>query len=598
MSQSAYIRLGGGIDLVTPPEQLSPGAAIYAVNYECPISGGYRRIEGYAQLGPAVPGEGPVLGVVTFNDKVYAVRKDVGADSATLYVLNTGTDSWDVVGTSGALHNGRHEFVEGNVKGLDKDRALYGVGGGKPFQLMAEQPGAQTFEGLVELTAYFKGSPPEGVTYRADNDTLTLSDEDGRTINGVEVQDKSGTTLSTEPDTAAGGDNGTEVAIDFTGIDVNNVGHVLFTVGSEPATTLTIPELADPFTEITAAQAGATFIALHSNHLFLGYEQGSVQHSDLGNPVAFNAATGGAAEIAVGQALTGLLSGTGGALHFICRDSVKTLYGTSAADWQLKTTVPNSGGRPYSAQSLVQPYFIAERGIASLEATNAYGDFRPMQPGAKVEPLFTADGYASRVVASAVSKSAAQYRVWFDDATGIYMSPTGITRVQYPAQVAVAHTGELSSGAEQILFGDDAGNVYRLDNGATSFNGADIEAFLTLAYNDLESPNIRKRFRRVFWDVRSGSNANIAIQPDLDYGGTETARQRRAFIQFLLGGGLWGVDDWNEINWSVPSLGQEPMDITGTGVSVNFAIYSKSSSASHELLGYDVHFDPRRRRRG
>lgn len=598
MTRSAYIRLGGGIDLVTPPEQLPPGAAIYAVNYECPVSGGYRRIEGYAQVGPEVPGEGAMLGVVTFADNAYAVRKDVGADTATLYVYNSGTDAWDVVGSAGALHNGRHEFVEGNVKGLEKDRALYGVGGGKPFQLMAEQPSSQTFEGLVELTAYLKGSPPKGVTYSADNDTLTISDEDGRAITDIAVQDKTGTSIHTENNVAAGGDGGTTANINFASLDVNNVGYVLFTVGSEPETTLTIPELASPFTEITAAKAGATLIALHSNHLFLGYAQGSVQHSDIGNPMAFNAATGGAGEIAVGQTLTGLLTGTGGTLHFICRDSVKTLYGTSAADWQLKTTVPNSGGRPYSAQSLVQPYFIAERGIASLEATNAYGDFRPMQPGAKVEPLFTAGGYASRVVASAISKSTAQYRVWFDDKSGIYMSPTGITRVQYPVQVAVAHTGELSTGEEQLLFGDDAGNVYRLDNGATSFAGADIEAFLTLAYNDLKLPNVLKRFRHVFWDVRAGTNANIAIQPDLDYGGTETARQRREFIQFLLGGGLWGVGDWNEINWSVPSLGQEAMDITGTGVSVNFAIYSKSSAASHELLGYDVDFDPRRRRRG
>lgn len=491
MSKSIYIPLTGGIDLVTPPALLKPGSALYAVNYESPITGGYRRIDGYTQQGPVVPGEGPMLGVATFNDAIYAVRKDVGDEAATLYTLNTGTNAWDTVGTAGALNNGRHEFVEGNFFATSAGRALYLVGGGKPFELTSS--------------------------------TLT---------------------------------------------------------------------------ELTAAPSGGQYLAIHSNHLFIGLEPGSLQHSSVGDPADWDASTGAAGEIGMGQALHGLVIGRGGTLHIVCRDSVKTLYGDDKENWQLKTTVPNSGGRPYSAQSLMQPYFVAERGITSLEATDAYGDFRPMQPGASVEPLFSEEGYATRVVASLVSKKKAQYRVFFDDATGIYLSPAGITRVQFPDQVVVTHTGELSTGEEQLLIGDDAGCVYRLGNNATSFNGADIEAFLTLAYNDCRSPSVRKRFRRAFWDLRAGSNANISIQSDLDYGGAETATQRREFLQFLLGGGLWDVGKWNEINWSVPSLGQEPMDLTGTGTSINFAIYSKGSDDAHELLGYDLDFDVRRRRRG
>ncbi|GAB2799093.1 hypothetical protein GCM10027040_27660 [Halomonas shantousis] len=492
MSQSSYIALGGGIDLMTPPRQLSPGTCLYAVNYECPISGGYRRIDGYTQQGPVVPGEGPMLGVVTFNDAIHAVRKDVGADTATLYTLNTGTNSWDVVGIAGALHNGRHEFVEGNVYATEAGRALYGVGGGKPFEL------------------------------------------------------------------TSGG----------------------------------------TFTELTGAMAGARYIALFSNHLMLGFPAGSLQHSGIGEPAVWDAATGGAGEIGVGQTLTGLVPGTGGVLHILCRDSVKTLYGTSSADFQLKTTVPNSGAWPYSAQSLMQPYFIAERGITALDATQQYGDFRPLQPGARVESLFAEDGLATRVVASVVSKRLAQYRVYFDNGTGMYLSPTGITTVKYPDQVRVTHAGEYENGQEVLLFGDDQGRVHRLGNDAPSFNGEPIEAFLTLAYTDLKQPSARKRFRRVFWDLRSGSDATISIQPDFDYGKIESARHLRQILSFILGGGLWNADNWDEFTWSVPSLAQEPMDIAGSGTAINFAIYSNSISEPHEVLGYDLAFDMRRARRG
>lgn len=489
MTQSVYIPLGGGIDLVTPPAQLAPGKALSAVNYDCPVTGGYRRIEGYTQIGPEVPGEGPLLGVVSFGDADYAIRKDVSTDTATFYKLNTSTNEWDEVG---AVHNGRHEFTEGNVYGTESGRALYGVGGRKPFEL---------------------------------------------TLSGT-------------------------------------------------------------FTELADAPSGAVYIELFKNHLFLGFTEGSLQHSTTGDPADWDAATGSAGEIGVGQTLTGLVLGRGGVLHVLCRDSIQTLYGSSSADWRLEVTVPNSGARPYSGQSLMQPYFIAERGIGSLEATNAYGDFRPMQPGYQVEPIFLADNLFTRVKASAISKQRAQYRVWFDNGTGVYMSPTGITTVRFPAQVEVAYSGERDTGAEVLLFGDDEGNVYRLDNNATSFNGEPIEAFLTLAYNAIKSPSIRKRFRRVFWDVRSGSNANISILTDFDYGRVETATPRREFIQFLLGGGLWDVANWNQFSWSSPSLGQEPMNVSGTGTAINFAIYSKSDSEPHEILGYDIHFEQRRPRRG
>jgi hypothetical protein len=139
--------------------------------------------------------------------------------------------------------------------------------------------------------------------------------------------------------------------------------------------------------------------------------------------------------------------------------------------------------------------------------------------------------------------------------------------------------------------------VFQLDKGNT-FNGTPIRAFLTLAFTDLKAPSTRKRFRRAFWDIRAGSEARIWIQPDFDYGDNETAKPRRSPLDYMLGGGLWGVDAWNDFVWSAPVLGQEPIDVSGTGTSVNFAIFSESTSSPHEILGYDLHFDVRRNRRG
>jgi len=484
MSGTAYITLGGGIDLITPPRQVKPGQCLYAVNYECPVTGGYRRIDGYTKLGDTVPGSGTIRGVVTFQDAFYAIR-DNDTD-ATLYKLDNGT--WTSVGT---LPSGRYEFAEGNFKATETGRALYMVGGSKPYEL------------------------------------------------------KGGT-----------------------------------------------------LTEITDAQAGAQYIAVHRNHLFLGYPEGSLQHSGVGDPMNWDAATGGAGEIGTSGALTGILNGTGGVLHVLCRDTVKTLYGSSGANFELRTTIPNSGAKPYSVQSLIQPYYVAERGVSNLQSAQEFGDFRQMQAGAQIEPLFTKEGYAERVQCSAISKRLAQYRVFFDDGSGVYISPTGATTVSFPAAPQVMQAGETDAGEEVVLFGDDSGNVYRLGNGADSFNGESIPAFLTLAYTDLKQPSVRKRFRRVFWDIRSGSNASITFRPEFDFGGGESAASLRQTLSFLLGGGLWDVGKWDQFVWSAPVIAEEPGDVTGSGTAINFAIYSNSISEPHEILGYDLTYSERRMRRG
>jgi len=376
MTQSSYIPLGGGVDLVKPPRQLEPGKAFYAVNYECPVTGGYRRIEGYTQIGPAVPGTGPILGVVTFADKHYAIRGN-GDGTASLYVYNDATDSWDVV-ANGTLNEARHEFIEGNVFATNTGRALYFVGGGKPFELKVDG-------------------------------TLT---------------------------------------------------------------------------ELTNAPSGAKFIALHKNHLFLGFEAGSLQFSGPGTPNAWDAATEGAGEIGVG------------------------------------------------------------------------------------------------------------------DKTGVYYSPTGITTVEFLDQPVVADTTEFDSGEEAMLIGDDAGKVHRLDDGAQSFNGTAIRAFIALAYTDLNAANVRKRYRRAFFDIGSGTDTTISVKPGFDFGDIQSASHGRFFLDYQLDGGLWSVDDWNEFAWSAPIMANEPVNVAGSGTSINFAIYSESVSRPHVFYGYTLNYESRRLRRG
>ena len=81
-----YTPLGGGIDGVSPASQVRPSALWQGVNVEPKNNGGIRSVQGYIKFDDAeISGEGPLLGVHYYNDKVYAVRNAEGGTSATMW---------------------------------------------------------------------------------------------------------------------------------------------------------------------------------------------------------------------------------------------------------------------------------------------------------------------------------------------------------------------------------------------------------------------------------------------------------------------------------------------------------------------------------
>ena len=121
---TAPIRLNGGLDLTTPTSALDPGMLLVGANVECKRRGGYRRMLGYTKFDTSeVPGEGHLLGVWHFNNKVYALRNATGGATAEMHE-STGS-GWITVKT-GLNPNGRYEFVNYAFAGTEK---MYGVSG-------------------------------------------------------------------------------------------------------------------------------------------------------------------------------------------------------------------------------------------------------------------------------------------------------------------------------------------------------------------------------------------------------------------------------------------------------------------------------------
>lgn len=484
-----YTALQGGLDLVSPPTLTKPGRLLGAVNYEAPITGGYRSIDGYTAYAAIPSTEGPVLGVVVFKGVQYCVRK---SNSTAYGVLHKLIDSvWTPV--TGNLPNAAFQFAIGNFQSLSYTETLF---------LQAKD---------------------SGKVWKYDGSTLS---------------------------------------------------------------------------EIAGSPSGGRWLAVHYSHLFVGFANGSLQHSVLGNPTDW---TTGAGEIGVSSGITGITS-TLGVLMVGCTDSIKILAGDSVDNWVLKTHSPNTGCKAYSLANMTQPFFAYERGLTSLQATQDYGDFALGQWGADIVPLFEGTGLTP--VAAIACREKAQYRVFFDNKTGVYGTLIGggkvaCTTISFPDQIACAWSGESTTGEEMMLIGDSTGTVYRLDSG-TTLGGDAIESYMAVAFNHYNGPTVEKRFLRLYLEVLSDSGASsLTVLPMFDYGKEEIARHRVNVIDVLGAGGFWGISDWSDFRWGSPIQDDREVFVSAIARNMGFTIYhSSSTDAPHTVTGYTTHFEPKRLRRG
>ena len=138
--QSQAWALSGGLDLISPALQMPPGKAILAQNYECAMTGGYRRIDGYTIYDGrsngthlAVTGSGPIRGVWEYNNVVYAFRNNAGGSACVMH--KSTSSGWAVVSTPTLSPNGNFEFINHNFTGHSGSLKMFGCDGiNKAFQ--------------------------------------------------------------------------------------------------------------------------------------------------------------------------------------------------------------------------------------------------------------------------------------------------------------------------------------------------------------------------------------------------------------------------------------------------------------------------------
>ena len=347
-----------------------------------------------------------------------------------------------------------------------------------------------------------------------------------------------------------------------------------------------------------------THIAEFRKHLFLMFSGGSIQHSSIGDPLAWSAVTG-AAEIGVGDEGVGFLS-MYDALVIFTRNSTKVLSGYDADTWNLRPYADDSGAIEWTIQGLGSGIYLDDRGLTTLSATQEYGDFKANTLSKYVEPYLKQR--LSLAQSSVRIKEKNQYRIFFSDLTVLTLTLSGNKVVGFSQQLydklpVCVCSSENLAGEEEIYFGSTDGFVYQLDKG-TSFNGNAITASLKARYNHLKTPNNDKRIRKLVLEVDAPIDTYIRVGVDFNYG---EEGGPNSYFSTESSGGLWDVDNWNSFNWDGKSMATASLDIYGTGLNFSPTIYHSgvfelqsgslsprsglTNAGPHIIHGYIVHYD-------
>jgi len=531
-----------------------------------------------------VPGQGSVWGGFTLNGTKYAIRDKSGGVTSAIYVESA--SGWTEVDlgleiaftsggtteiTEGATITGLVGGATATVERIQVTSGTWGAGDAAGWLILSGQTGTFQSEGL-SITG---GGGADVATIGGDSSAITLEPGGRLDYDISNFADTTGAERAYGADTVNLGweFDGTVFFPIRTGMAVDTPDHVI----------------------------------VHKNHLFFAFN-GSVQHSGTGDPTSWSVVLG-AGEIATGHDVTGFqiepgVEG-GASLLIACRQQLFMLYGNDSSDWNLIRYREKVGAYRWTIQQVAYTIFLDDRGITDFRTAQEFGNFDHSTMSDRIRRLIVSK--RSTAVASCVSRDKNQYRIFFSDKTGVYVTMRqngvrGMMPVEFSHQITTMWSEENASGDEEMFFGADDGYVYQLDKG-TSFDGGNISAWLLTHFDNAGMIEVEKGyFGPVTIEGQGTGYAAFDLTYELDYARSEVPQPNAQTTELnLSAGGQWDVGlIWDTFEvWDtasiVPSVGVE---LEGEGRNISWYITKDSDYFSPVLLsGIHYRFMPRVQRR-
>ncbi len=529
----------------------------------------------YRTLIDVVPGSGPIRGVAVLpiagTDTVFAWRDNVGATACNIYKATV--SGWSAV----TLFNEVSFTVGGTAPPVEGDTLTQGAVTAV-IKRVVHETGSWTG---TSATGRLIIANPSGGNFAAGaatapGTTLTLSGaQTAITLTaGGRYTFETHNFYGTASKLRLYGCSGVQKAFEFDGTVYVPINH-------------------------NDANRFPSLVAVFKEHLFLGIES-SVLHSGPGEPYKINAAAGGS-EIALGDTVTNLIRQAGntqtGLLNITTKSDVWMLYGTSALNWNLVGMHIGTMGLAYTGSRLNETYWLDNNGIATLTASQNYGNFTSAMLTNRITSFIESKrGFA---VGSVVHRDKSQYRLYFSDGSALYgtivngklfgLMPQQLTNIFSCLWDGQSVDGKLYAG------GATSGYVYQLDIG-TSFDGEDIDAYLIFNWNPIKSPRILKRYRRASLEMDGGVFASVQFGYNLSYGRSGVPQDLgRSYEIGSSGTPFWDSFTWDNFFWDGSSATVMETEMRGSGENVQIVLRSGTDyTPSYTVNSIILHHTPRR----
>lgn len=348
------------------------------------------------------------------------------------------------------------------------------------------------------------------------------------------------------------------------------------------------------------------------NRLWLGYSDGRLVFSNVGNPLDFDPTTFSGL-ISIEDEIVDLAVTTGDVLVVFCKNSVQLVKALSVGDTVTQVTTDylfstsslttTSGCLSNTVQRVFDDLlYIDDRGLTSLEATQKYGDFETKSYSKNIQKTLTTN--FSNIIGVHVDKLLNQYRVFLSDGFGLiftfsmssskyssssYKTIKGITTFRYLVGVSCVC---------DRFFGSTDGYLYEFDSG-TSYNGNPIDTLLSTSYFHYNSPSIIKRFKEVYLEGSIPYKLAFSVKADFDYRNVDYIRSTTQGDLVISGGmganydsGVYGESRYGE---SENQTSVYYVSAYGTNMSLSVRTSSKYIEP-HVLSSMVVHYSLNGRR--
>lgn len=598
------IQLTGGLNSDDSIIEIKPGQCLQLHNYEVNTLGRYARMEGFERFdGQKRPSDEGYYAVevastagiavddaLTVNSDFTVVVVGVDADANLIGVVDIPDDKRIEDGmTIGATTTLSQQLIRGHTN-YDTDRV---------WQLYAEArlrnsinmvPGGGPIRGIQMFN---------GVTYAFRDDAevdptccKVWKSTDAGWVEFHEVNDAAGA-----PDTIAPGghyefrqNTFPEVSSELLMLCTNGVDKAMYFDGYQ------FRKIDDFFDDIYPSHLEV----LPSKILVLGYSNGSLMYSEINDCRNFDPADGGA-EISIGEGITGILVQPSETHVIFQRDAIHAIYGTNPSDFRRTVLANTAGAYEYTIQDVLEPMFVNDKGLSLLSRVQQFGDFQQASVTQRVERLM--DAQRKLVSCAVMIREKNQYRLFYKDGSGLIGTfdngqVVGFSTFDLGGRVArCAYSCKEPSGIERVFFGSDDGYVYEMERG-NSQDGAEFTSVCRPAFNFVQGPEQRKRFKKFMVEVRTQGLSNVRLMPELDYDGSESPRHTHEDSTFIGPGGYWGEGIWGEFVWSAPTVLQVEFYLRAVSRNLSPTIFSTSDFESpHTLNSALLEYEMRGKRR-